>query len=346
MKREEYIKTIEDIKTDSSVKDSIWEEISVEKKERRKRIPRLYWAAVIMALCVCSFAIPVVATEVQSWILRMNPEYNSVSDKIETEVYTESEEHVTMTVVEMLSDEQMVCMTVKYEALDEEGEKWLAEKDFMNLEYASGEKGLDLSPYIETENWADHLVNWSCGQRELEELKTDSERWFYLDYNASSRDYGSGVGKLVYPMPTGYEVAYIDTTGNVEVSMYELEGGPSASEYYQPTYIQLSDLSYTIYAMQNGVYTQEVSESRINSTWDLPSDESRKIQNSIYFVMADGQKIQLGGGWMAGITPDAENGYSDLVLTSNNFKREEMHAIQLGNIIGVEIQGVYYELVK
>lgn len=346
MKREEYIKTIEDIKADSSVKDSIWEEIGKEKKAIKKRPTHMYWAAAIMAVCVCSFAIPVVASEVQSWILKMNPEYNEVSDKIETEVYAESEEHVTMTVVEMLSDEQMICMTVKYEALDEEGKEWLAEEDFVNFEYLGEEKGFELSPYMEDENWEEHLVNWMWDCKELEELKTDSERWFYLYFNASSRDYDSGMGKFVYPMPTGYETAYIDITGNVEVVMYELEGGPSASEYYQPTYIQLSDLSYTIYAMQNGVYTEEVRDNWSGSIWNLPLDESTKIQKSVYLVMADGQKIQLESGWMNGTTPTEENGYSDLVLMSNNFEGEEMQAIQVENIIGVEIQGVYYELVK
>lgn len=360
MKQEEYRKTVEQIKADSDVKERIWEEIEERKVEGKKknkesdkklgdkvnqrRLAPLYWAAALLVVCGLFFTVPVVASEIQSWIIKMKPEYNSVSDKIETGVYSKSDGHVAMTVVELLSDEQNVYMTVKYEALDKEGEKWLAEENFVPSQ--GGDLRFCIYPYMEEENWGEHLVNWAYDSREFTELATDTERWFYLYYEASSRDYHSGQGKFVYPMSEGYEETYLDTTGNVDVFLYELTGGTSPNEYYQPTNIQLSELSYTIYAMQNGVYTRETSETHTAGYWYLPDEELNKIHSSIYFVMEDGEKIQPDSGWMNGAAPCQENGYSNLVLSSNIFEQELMENIDIEKIVGVEIQGVYYDIQK
>ena len=332
MKREEYRKTMACIKADEQVKENIWVRLNDKSKAGRKRPVPLYWAAVILAVCVFSFAVPVVASRISSLIVKMNPEYHFVSGKIETGVYEKSDEHVIMTVEELLSDEQNVYLTVKYEAIDDVGREWIAENHFGTMFY--------IVPH--SENWSENYVNFSYDSEEIEELKTDTERWFYLFYEASSRDYHSGQGKFVYPMTAGYEVAYLDTTGNVDVFLYELAGDACPSTYYKPTCIQLSQLSYTIYAMQNGVYTKDERTEQ----WLLSREESKKIHSSIYLVMEDGQRVQLNTGWMNGTTPGKENRYSDLVLSSNLFEQGQITEIDPQKVVGVEIQGAYYELKK
>lgn len=342
MRQEEYKKVMEQIKTDEQTKEEIWEQLSVEKSANKKRRSSLCWVAAALAVCLFYFAIPVVASEIQSWILKMNPEYNSVSENIETGIYENNDGHVKMTVEELLSDEQNVYMTVKYEALDDMGKEWLAEKDITKQ---VGEQGLYIYPRTESEDGEDYRVNWSHDSTELEELKTDSERWFYLYYNASSRDY-LGEGKFVYPMTMGYESDYIDTSGNFDVFLYELEGEAFPDGYYEPTYIQISKLSYTIYAMQNGVYTVDRDKHYVKEEWLLPDEESMEICSSIYLVMDDGERIWLEDGWMTGTRPNQENGYSDLVLASSSFDREQMEDIDPEKVAGVEIQGVYYQIKK
>lgn len=343
MKQEEYRKIMEQIKPDLQTKEEIWEQLSLENKVNKKKRSALCWAAAALVACVSCFAVPVVAAELQSWILKINPEYNSVSEKIETGVYEKSDEHVRMSVEEMLSDEQNVYITVKYEALDDMGKEWLAEKDFTKQ---VGEQGLYIWPRTEAEDGGDYRVNWCHDCRELEELKTDTERWFYLYYNASSRDYALGEGKIVYPMTMGYETDYLDTTGNVDVYLYELEGETVPGGYFEPTCIQLSKLSFTIYAMQNGVYTITRGENYLSEKLLLSDEEAIEINSSIYLVMEDGTRVQLTDGSMTGTTPKAENGYSDLVLSSAPFERDEMAEIDPQKAVGVEIQGVYYEIKK
>mgnify|MGYP003293543885 FL=1 len=55
-----------------------------------------------------------------------------VAQNIQTEVFSDSTEHIKMTVEEYVSDGISAYATVKYEALDETGKEWLSYKNFDN----------------------------------------------------------------------------------------------------------------------------------------------------------------------------------------------------------------------
>lgn len=342
MKKTEMINAFTEIKADRNTKQKIWSSLSAKSEKAKPRLIRKPIVAAAAVVCVLACSLPVVAESIKSLLNEKFPETVVMQENIQKAVYESNDGHVKMTVDEMLSDEMIVLMTVHYEALDEKGIEWVNNHKFESDISAIGSisygrnVGFGIIPDM-GDNTIIHGVNVSYNTEELTEFRTDTERWFLLHYSASSRDYDSAQGKFAYPMTAGVETVFIDTKGNVPVKTIELKNDEVPSKYFTPTHIEISKLSFVIYAMQHGVYETFSEPYHYGRRWTLPDEEYEKI--ACFFVMDNGEKIKLEGG-MNSTHPDEKNNYSDLVLLSNQLPEN----VDIEAIKGLEICGVYYEL--
>ncbi|MBQ8177156.1 MAG: hypothetical protein IJ035_09015 [Oscillospiraceae bacterium] len=342
MKKTDLINQFDSINADENIKQKIWNNVSVKTTKATPKLVRKPFVIAAAVVCVLLCSLPVVADSIKSLLNERFPETAVMQENIQKAVYESNDGHVKMTVDELLSDEMIVLMTVHYEALDEKGKEWINNHKFesdiaaMSSIQFGRNVGFGIVPDM-GDNTIIHGVNVSYNTEELTEYKTDTERWFLLHYEASSRDYDSAQGKFAYPMTSGVETVYLDTRGNVPVKKIELKNEQVPSEYFTPTHIEISKLSFVIFAMQYGIYETFSEPYHYGSRWILPDEEYEKI--ACFFVTENGERIQLSGG-MNATHPDERNSYSDLVLLSNQLPEN----VDVETIVGLEINGIYYDL--
>lgn len=316
MKKEEYLAAIDQIAPKETAKEEIREKLFTT-KETPQRKPVFRWSMVAAALaiiCFSTLSVPAVASEIRSFILNKFPSYSQITDAIDNAVYSQSDEHILVTVEELLSDGIVVNMTVKYTALDKDGEAWLAK---FAPHQNSGPNHLSVKPYMP--NTIEYGTNYSYGMQELTEQASETERLFMLEFVASSRDYCGDTAVFTFPMMEGQQITQLDVTGNLEIRSYTLHAEEAASEYYTPTYIEISPMSFVIYAKNHGVFERAEDGESYWERWLLPDEEIKSLEKKSYFVMKDGSTEPLHNGWHNTTHAKEENMNSDVILYSNQF---------------------------
>lgn len=353
MKTNDYIKAVESVKVQKNTKDEIWQNVLNQEekaapKNRRFSVKRCA-AIATAAACVAVFASPLISSGIESLMRKMYPQSEKIAEKIETSVFEDNDGHVKMTVEEMLSDMQSVYMIVHYEALDETGKEWLANRDFTRP-FISDDTGayfdFGLGVRLEEER------SGSFGNSEIEENRTENERWFYVTCESQHVNNENKRGAFGYYMTDGAKSTWLDIGTNVETYVYELTSDESPSDRFTPKYLTVSELSFTVFAENISVYTRYVENGIYHEESLLSIEEIIEIEESVCFVMADGEKIPVAiNGAMGSLEPDESNYYCDLLLfdgTHVYFNEEtqsyEHRTIDAENIVGLEIMGVYYDL--
>lgn len=315
-----------------------------EKKILKKAVMIPVAAAVALTLSVAGgAAIYNGVNHLRSSEIAQSPE---VAESIQTEVFSDSTEHIKMTVEEYVSDGISAYATVKYEALDEIGKEWLSYKRFdhellclkpCSIKYGSQFAG----------------VSYSYGNFEIEEMRTESERYFYIEMNCNGDAYDNGI-VLVYSTGMGGSLCEQPMEKcTVETKVFTLSSNEQASEYFTPTHLKISDLSYVIYGMQNGIYESWRSKNGNGVKSILPEEDKYALYDNLTIkaVTENGEKIDLEKGWSFGSQDPAEgNFYTDLKICSSNYTRIDYeqnkwinYSMDIGEIAGVEINGVYFE---
>ena len=269
-----------------------------------------------------------------------------VAQSIQTEVFSDSTEHIKMTVEEYVSDGISAYATVKYEALDEIGKEWLSYKRFDH-------ELLCLKPCSVKYGSRFAGVSHSYGNFEIEEMRTESERYFYIEMNCNGDAYDNGI-VLIYSTGMGGSLCEQPMEKcTVETKVFALSSDEQASEYFTPTHLKISDLSYVIYGMQNGIYESWRNENGNGVKSILPEEDKNALYDNltIKIVTENGEKIDLEKSWAFGSQDPAEgNFYTDLKICSSNYTRVDCeenkwvnYSMEIGGITGVEINGVYFE---
>ena len=351
MRKEDYVNVIEQITPEEEVKKEIWNRVSQSTGTQKKTIAFKKWglvAAVLAIVCVAGVYAPTAVAEIRSHILRETPSYGPLADAVETAIFSKADEHICVTVEELLSDGVVVEMTVKYTALDRTGKKWLEK---MDTGIAQGEYKMNIQPCMI--NTIEYGVNYSYGAMELEEQATETERVFLLGFQASGRTYTDHQGVFTFPMTETTEEVLLDVSGNVEIRSFALKGAEAASEYYTPTYIELSPMSFVIYAQNHGVFERSQNDNYYEEKWLMPEEEIDALEANSYFIMKDGSREPLPQGAAHNTTHAKEdNLYSDVMLYSECFYSEPKEyrpspeIMNLDEIEAVVINGVRFEFVE
>ncbi len=315
-----------------------------EKKILKKAVMIPVAAAAALALSVAGgAAIYNGVNHLRSSEIAQSPE---VAESIQTGVFSDSTEHIKMTVEEYVSDGISAYATVKYEALDEHGKNWLAGNKFehenlclvpCSIEYGSDSSG----------------VSHSFGNFEIEEMRTETERYFYVELVCSADDYDGGI---VLKYTTGIGGGLFETPmekQTVEIKSYALSGDEQASKYFTPTHLKISDLSFVIYGINLGTYVKVERPGYYGIHSAIPEEEQAEVFESLNptLIMADGERVELeAGGGLGSQDPAEKNFYSDLLICSGNYIRIDLeqnkwinYSMDIGEIAGIEMNGVYFE---
>lgn len=344
--KQDYQQMREKLLPNGEKQDEMWKMIIKKANENKKKRNRYRIAGlagtVAAAVLVCALSLS--QTGFADSMKGFLSKYFSKDADIQTEikqdiqqnVYEDSDEHIKMQVQEMLTDGNFVYMDICYEALDDVGKLWLSDKKFE----INGSIGLRMS-----EKYEQNSNGNSEGLFELEELATESERYFTYIYEDMS---GSFILKDItstffYPMYEKQTSGKLSLSCNTDTVSYRLEGNGSPSRYYKPKYLIVSKLSYGIFGKNQGAITKTKHTETLNN-WEE--------EVNIIFTMKDGSKIDIGNNWSAAFSLTTNVPGADFRVATGNFLEEVNHvqtlntAINPNELAALDINGVHYKLVK
>lgn len=349
MRENELINAFESIECNEN-KEMLFEKIT-HKPARKTNIRKPLVATALCCMCLAAFSQTAFAqnivAEIRQAILSVrdvaveNGEEMILPQEIQNAVFCYEDENIRFEIAELLSDGQSITATAVYTAFNEDAREWLENQ---NMRFGTSENWcVTIEPYIEwaADDGRDYRVNYGISTEEIVENKNENQRWFLVRTTASSADYTDFKGKLTFNTPSGKINEIIDIEGNVDTKTYKLVSAEKASEYFEPVCIRFSKLSFTIYGMQNGVYTQIRNEGGVKETWLF-----EEAMPTVEFVMADGSAVPVQNGAMNPVYPFESNMYSDLVIASNEYNNEEHNgsiAMDIANIVAVKINGVQFD---
>ncbi len=278
----------------------------------------------------------------------------NITSEIQTDIFSDTDGHVSVTIEQLVSDGRHVHAAVHYEALDEVGQEWLSKDESFGItkDYVNG-----INQLLKIESFADNgmAYNWSAGSTELKAYRTENERFFYsvAEFCQDVWDKDSFGAVFTYPTSTGIRTADIDVTVTMEIRGYKIIGDSVSSKYMTPVYLDISPLSYSLYAeVSDGVFMEEkLPDGGYRRRLGVPFEEymAEVTDKELSLVFANGEKLVLprfGTGfhnvepciWQTGGTFDASK-YWDW------YTRDYSSTLEFDQLIGIEIDGVYYDLI-
>lgn len=348
-----YRSTFEKIKPTQEQSERIREQIMEysAKPEPSKTYRRFHpgRVAAVAMIAVLVFSTTVFADEVKDFFQGFLKNQNTAQGYVEENVFTDSDDHVRVDVVELLSDEVTVQMTVKYEALDEEGEEWLNTAG-INVD------ALSIQPDFQG-NAAEYGTNYGSGCDELRDSRTSTTRYYYVSCVNSRWSETIHQGEFTYSLPDGKYTTLLDTSCNVPVYEYQLQAvnDEVLSPYYTPTRIRFSRLSYVVYGEQ-----QEAAEEliAIRNEEFMSEAEEKEYVYKVSFVKEDGSEIAFRSGSCGIFNLETEN-EQDFLVASNElmnvieqiwWKVKEVKSVEPEEITGIVLtnrnKSVQYTFVK
>lgn len=329
---------------------------------RYRRFPVGKTAAAVL-LVVMILSTTVFADEVKNIFQGFLKNEDSTREYTEENVFEDNDGHVKIQVMELVSDEVSVQMTVKYEALDESGKQWLNSSDIENMD----SEQLSIQPDFQG-NTIKYGTNLGFSYTELEEYKSSATRFYYVTCTNSNWNPSICQGEFSYLLSDGSHTATLNLSCNVPVYEYSLHAvnDQKLSQYYEPTYIRLSPLSYVVYGKNQGLFSKTIrGDDEYSICKSLLSDEVSREEDikKVCFLKEDGThtdpvSVEFYLGDLATETVNAGNGYDCLVVSGELtnideqlwFNEKSAEIIDLENITGIKISNknetVEYEFVK
>ncbi len=263
----------------------------------------------------------------------------TLSPEIQSNIFEDSDEHIRMSVDQLLSDGRFLYASVHYQALDDVGKEWLARK----TEYIYYSLGFRFDG--EDKGTAFEII----------EQRTESDKYFYVKggvpYKLWGDDKSELNGSFGYSLPTDLIMETdMDLSGTFEIKSYKLVGDECCNKYLTPTRLEISPLSYTLYANDDygvGSWSQALAVS-----WAEFNNEVCHVDRAL--VMSDGEKILLPIG-----SPYIREDGAYIWTHQDIFDYEGIESyiaggctgeynveFDLNDLAGIEINGVYYDLVE
>lgn len=293
-------------------------EIQAAKKNRRKRYRRIA-AAIGTAAAVFCLAMTASHDSFAKYVKNIFHGFwgdkKEVSSYVQTSgIFEDEDEHVKVSVEELLSDEVYVSVVLKYRAKDEKGKEWLS-KDGMLVGVKTFERSLGICPK--------EYGSPGAGATELEEYRTDSVRYFVLEYDVNDW-LKSKKWVMRYSLTEHVRETELYISANVPVYEYALkaEDGKKLSKFYEPKVLRLSKLTMNVYGKDTGMSVTFRDEKRENSwlTDEFLATGEKENITFIQLIKNDGTYIplsDLGVVGPGGCSRDAEEKYQCDCLVTN-----------------------------
>ncbi len=272
-------------------------------------------------------------------------EYGQIEDiveKINTFVYEDSNENMKMSVDEVLTDGKLTYMIVHYEALNEEGTERLDRVFDPDCLECHGNLRIVFG----------YEASGNYGTRELEEYRTEKDRYYLLTCYKDRATTDMEEITIKYNLGNLFEkTAVLSLNETVETKWYKLKSDKHGTDLFTPEYIEISDLTYTVYGMNHKVYEEIREPGRYMIRLIVPQEFDVTDYIDFSFVLADGTIFETTpGGGIGSMWPDEENLNTDLIICDGQYKTldyenyEWKYIFPSQEIIGVNICGVTYEL--
>lgn len=353
----DYRKMQEELLPSMETQDWMWEEIKSKavKREKKHSLKICVQMAASIAAAVLVMAALLPQTSVAEQIIGFMKEYfyvgTDMRQNIVQNVYEDTGKygHVKMSIQQMLSDGASVYCNICYEALDVEGQEWLAEQEF-DMDSIRFSGGLD------------EIGSWTGAFNEQEEQATERARYFTFFFAEDSGKFSlkDRSVQIFYPMYKSQGIGWIKIVSNLDTVSYRLVGDESPSKYYEPKYLIASRLSYGIFGNDNGIYEYWIDDYKmLCSDYSKAFKEEKKDDRGyvyydglpLSFTMKDGSRLDMGfaqpnfteAKGIPGIDTKISAGW----YNTDWWHYEKVMPIDDPNeLAGVEIDGVHYDLVK
>ena len=245
-----------------------------------------------------------------------------VSSSVRTGIFEDEDEHVKVSVEEVLSDEMYVSAVVKYQAKDKEGKEWLR-KDGMIVGVKTFERSLGIMP-------KKPISGFGGGAEELEEYRTDSVRYFILGFEAAWGSESMKKCVMRYSLTEHVKETELDTSNtNIPVYEYALkaEGQKKLSPFYEPKVLRMTKMTMAVYGKDTGMYEKEGCMDALSDEY-LAVQEKKEELKSIQLIKKDGSYVPLDIGWgPGGVGKDIEDRYQcDCLVTNSSLYVEFVQA--------------------
>lgn len=348
--RQDYQKMQEQILPDREKQNEIWGIIERRAEKDRGRLRHRHMVkltgGIAAAILICVLCIPQTgfADNVKGFLNQFFDKTASVKQDIVENVYEDSDGHVKMQVTKMLSDGACAYLDICYQALDDKGKRWLSHKKM----------GISEIQFLYEGDIIGKTVGYSANLEEYKDMATEQARYFTFEYEDYSGNFNMKEIEriLAYPMCGKKGEGKIKLSSNMDTFAYQLQGEGSPSKFYKPEYLLVSKLSYGIFGKNQGVYTLINNKygrgTRLEEDF-LASPDSDSV--TVSFIMKDGSKVKQEG--MAGFSPALNVPGYDLTVAAGCFYeggeisyRGKHTTINPEELAGVEISGVYYDLVQ
>ncbi len=282
---------------------------------RRKRYRRL---AVAMGTAAAVFCIVMTVphTSVAKYVKNAFHGYwgakQEVSSSVQKGIFEDEDEHVKVSVEELLSDEMYVSVVIKYQAKDKKGKEWLR-KDGMIVGVKTFERSLGILPKEES------ISGGGGGAEELEEYRTDSVRYFILEFEGAWWSQSMKKCVMRYPLTEHVKETELDTSNtNIPVYEYALkaEGEKKLSRFYEPKILRMTKMTMGVYGKDTGMYEKEGCMDAISDEfWKNEKEELKSVQ----LIKKDGSYVPLDIGWgIGGVGKDIVDRYQCDCLVANS----------------------------
>lgn len=309
-------------------------------------------AACIALLFLTTGCIAFATTHFSMW-----KDQEQLKEYVKSDVFQDSDQHVKVTMEELLSDAVCVQGLVRLDAKDEEGKKWLKEvvsSNFVKEKTADGSEVYfrDKSSDIFDMNLR-LMLQGKSGECDIEYIKsasTDDTQYYRVYFNSSDSALPEKEAKAVfhYQLPSEVREKEIDVSCNVPVKEYNLKlaSGEKISTFYTPEKIRITPLSYVIYGENQGLYESGEKSQRILLSAKEYTNEEFK---TVYLLDRNMKKMDvscnssLGGMWKS----EQESIGLDCLVASGTFIKEilpgevEIPQIDIDSFSGIQLTNHY-----
>lgn len=257
----EYQKMQESLLPDQEKREEMWEKIVAEsgkggKQRRGVSVKTGLIGSVVAALLICALFLPQtgladhIREVIQSSFVKGN---DNLTGEVQNDLYSDQDEHVKMQISEMISDGACVYLGIRYRALDQEGRDFLFDPKW-GYGKAASTADVWIFSFLESREYIEHShCDWHSYLQEIEEMRTDDERYFVYEHVEGGDEFSFDDWKMrfCYAMPSaktigGYKQGVLDIKSNLDRFLYRVEKKDAVPGEGQAMYLSVSKLSYRL----------------------------------------------------------------------------------------------------
>lgn len=360
--KQEYQKMQESLLPDPKKREEMWEGIVKESIQNRKQRRRNYLKTGLIsstaaaALLACVLFLPQIGLAdhinelIQSVFVKGT---DNITKEVQKDLYSDEDQHVKMQIKEMLSDGSCVYLGIHYQALDQEGREFLVDPKWLAGKGVTSDEPFFFWP---SQEYLKHSTGWTFDLEEIEEMRTDDERYYtyYLFEEDDRFSFEDGELPFQYAMsevPGHLKEGKIDIKSNLDRFLYRLEKKGAGSKEASPIYLSVSKLSFWLLMpgadslkeeyedvdedlkMLKVVFTTKDGLERYDiSTVDVPEKNSQMMK------LVDNQKNKQEYRLLSGTFQ--EDNHKRLIASP------EATLDHPDQIAAIEIAGELYELIR